>query len=87
VQDQLLDPLAFSRATAVVTNMQAEWDQDAALTPLGQLPFFVDILKTSGLFDAFVSDCPLRYQSPNAPKRHDVLGTTMRQRGTHQGDR
>ena len=45
--------------------------------PFGQLPFFVDFLKTSGLFDAFVSDCPLRYQSPNAPKRHDVLGTTM----------
>ena len=47
------------------------------MTPLGQLPFFVDFLKTSGLFDAFVSDCPLRYQSPNAPERRDVLGTTM----------
>jgi hypothetical protein len=35
-----------------------EWDQDAAMTPLGQLPFFIDFLKASGLFDAFVSDCP-----------------------------
>jgi len=47
------------------------------MTPLGQLPFFIDFLKTSRLFDALVSDCPLRYQSPNAPKRRDVLGTTM----------
>jgi hypothetical protein len=58
-------------------SVRVEWDQDAAMTPLGQLPFFVDFLKTSGLFDAFVPDCPLRYQSPNAPKRRDVLGTTM----------
>ena len=44
---------------------------------LGQLPFFVDFLKKGGLFDAFVADCPLRYASPNAPKRRDVLGTVM----------
>ena len=47
------------------------------MTPLGQLPFFIDFLKTGGLFDAFVADCPLRYVSPNAPKTRDVLGTAM----------
>ena len=47
------------------------------MTPLGQLPFFIDYLKTAGLFDAFVADCPLRYESPNAPKKRDVLGTAM----------
>src|SRR6266545_3434178 len=57
--------------------VQVEWDAEAALTPLGQLPFFVDFLKTAGLFDAFVADCPLRYTSPNAPKKRDVLGTAM----------
>jgi hypothetical protein len=57
--------------------VHVEWDQEAATTPLGQLPFFVDFLKKSGLFDAFVADCPLRYASPNAPKKRDVLGTTM----------
>jgi hypothetical protein len=57
--------------------IRVEWDQEAALTPLGQLPFFIDFLKTSGLFDAFVADCPLRYASPNAPKKRDVLGTAM----------
>jgi len=54
-----------------------EWDTEAALTPLGQLPFFIDFLKAAGLFDAFVADCPLRYTSPNAPKKRDVLGTAM----------
>ena len=49
-----------------------EWDTEAALTPLGQLPFFIDFLKAAGLFDAFVADCPLRYTSPNAPKKRGV---------------
>jgi len=57
--------------------VRVEWDHEAALTPLGQLPFFIHFLKTSGLFDALVADCPLRYRSPNAPAKRDVLGTTM----------
>ena len=57
--------------------VHVEWDTGAALTPLGQLPFFIDFLKAAGLFDAFVADCPLRYTSPNAPKKRDVLRTTM----------
>ncbi len=47
------------------------------MTPLGQLPFFIHFLKATGLFDAFVVDCPLRYGSPNAPKKRDILGTAM----------
>src|SRR5271154_4174211 len=57
--------------------VRVEWDREAALTPLGQLPFFIDFLKTAGLFEAFVADCPLRYTSPNAPQNRDVLGTAM----------
>jgi DDE family transposase len=57
--------------------IRVEWDHDAAMTPLGQLPFFIDFLKTAGLFDALVADCPLRYVSPNAPGKRDVLGTAM----------
>src|SRR5271166_323744 len=57
--------------------VRVEWDHEAAMTPLGQLPFFIDFLKTAGLFDALVADCPLRYLSPNAPRRRDVLGTVM----------
>jgi hypothetical protein len=58
-------------------NVHVEWDPSASMTPLGQLPFFIEYLKVSGLFDAFVADCPLHYTSPNAPKKRDVLGTVM----------
>ena len=57
--------------------IHVEWDPDAAVTPLGQLPFFIEFLKVSGLFDAFVQECPLSYNSPNAPKKRNVLGTLM----------
>ena len=58
-------------------SVRVEFDHEAAFTPLGQLPFFIDFLKTVGLFEAFVADCPLRYTSPNAPKKRNVLGTAM----------
>jgi hypothetical protein len=53
-------------------SVHIEWDRETA--PLGQLPFFIDFLKTAGLFDAPVADRPLLYRSPTAPKKHDVLG-------------
>ncbi len=53
------------------------WDDSAAVTALGQMPVFVDFLKTSGLWDDLVADCPLRYTSPNAPSQVDVLGTLL----------
>src|SRR5271154_179172 len=58
-------------------SVRVEWDHQATFTPLGQLPFFIDFLKTAGLFEGFVADCPLNYTSPNAPQRRDVLGTAM----------
>jgi hypothetical protein len=57
--------------------IRVEWDHGAPMTPHGQLAFFVHYLKTSGVFDALVADCPLRYVSPNAPRKRDVLGTAM----------
>jgi hypothetical protein len=53
------------------------WDPDAAVTPLGQLPFFIEFLKQADLFEAWVADCPLRYTSPNAPPARDLLGTVL----------
>jgi len=44
-----------------------EWDNSAAVTPLGQLPFFIEYLKQGGLFEGWVADCPLYYASSNAP--------------------
>jgi Transposase DDE domain group 1 len=57
--------------------VHVEWDEAARVTPLGQLPFFIEFLKQGGLFDGFVADCPLHYTSPNAPKKRDVLGTVL----------
>jgi len=57
--------------------IHVEWDNSATVTPLGQLPFFVEYLKQGGLFDGFVADCPLHYTSPNAPDKRDVLGTVL----------
>ena len=57
--------------------IHVEWDNSAPLTPLGQLPFFIEFLKQGALFDNWVADCPLEYASPNAPQKRDVLGTVM----------
>ena len=47
------------------------------MTPLGQLPFFIEYLKQGGLFDGWVAGCPLSLTSPNAPSKRDILGTVM----------
>lgn len=55
--------------------VHVQWDREAAVTPLGQLPFFIDFLKTAELFAPWVEDCPLAYRSNHAPEKRDVLGT------------
>ena len=57
--------------------VQVAWDPDAAVTPLGQMAFFIAFLKAPGLFDNLVAACPLHYTSPNAPTRRDVPGTLL----------
>jgi hypothetical protein len=57
--------------------VHVEWDEAPAVTPLGQLPFFIEYLKQGGLFDSWVADCPLHFTSPNAPTKRDVLGTVL----------
>ena len=51
-----------------------EWDPQAQVTTLGQLAFFIQYLKMGHRFMPWVDDCPLRYTSPNAPKKINVLG-------------
>lgn len=57
--------------------VQVEWDDQAPVTPIGQLVFFTQFLKTCNLFEPWVKDCPLEYKSPNAPSKEDVLGTLL----------
>ncbi len=53
------------------------WDQRAAATPLGQMPYFIEFLHLSGVWQRWLGDCPLSYTSPNAPSKADVLGTWL----------
>lgn len=57
--------------------VHVEWDPAAAVTPMGQMAFFIHFLKTGGVYEPWVSDCPLHYTSPNAPDKRDVLGTVL----------
>ena len=57
--------------------IHVEWDPAAAVTPIGQLPFFIQFLKVGGLFDQWVEQSPLRYKSNNAPQKRDVLGSFL----------
>ena len=57
--------------------MHVRWDSGAAATPHGQLVFFAEFLAATGVFERWVSACPLEYRSGNAPDKRDVLGTLM----------
>lgn len=57
--------------------VHVEWDPQSAVTPLGQLPFFIEFLKLGNLLDPWIDDCPLDLVSPNAPSKRDVLGTLL----------
>lgn len=77
-------PAAGIQPAGVVTGVdtfagkiQVKWVPEAAVSSLGLMPFFIEFLKTSGRFDAWVEECPLQYTSPNAPRKRDVLGTIL----------
>src|SRR5665213_3308432 len=57
--------------------IQVKWMPEAAVSAFGQMAFFIEFLKASGLFEAWVEDLSLHYTSPNAPKKRDVLGTLL----------
>jgi hypothetical protein len=57
--------------------MHVRWDSGAAATPHGQLVYFAQFLAATGVFERWVSACPLVYSSGNAPDKRDVLGTLM----------
>jgi hypothetical protein len=46
-----------------------EWNPQAQVTPLGQLPFLIQYLKMGHLFGPWVDKCALTYTSNNAPKK------------------
>ncbi|HXJ76149.1 MAG TPA: transposase, partial [Candidatus Dormibacteraeota bacterium] len=78
-EQPLVEPLAVGPVPVdtYAGRIDVEWDPHAAVTPLGQLPFFIEYLKQAGLFDGWVAGCPIRYTSPNAPSKRDLLGTVL----------
>ena len=44
---------------------------------MGGLAYFVQYLQATGLFASFVRDCPLSYESNNAPATLDILGVVV----------
>jgi hypothetical protein len=56
---------------------QVLWDEEAPLTPMGQLVFFAQFLKANELFTRLCADAPFKYKSNNAPETADVLGTLL----------
>ena len=56
---------------------QVRWDDGGSATAMGQLAFFAEFLEVSGLFERWVTECPMAYTSPNAPEARDVLGTWL----------
>ena len=76
IENTQLNPLSESiEVDTYAGKVEVEWDQNAAVTPIGQLPFFIQFLKLGGRFDPWVENCPLDYKSNNASKTIDVLGS------------
>ena len=57
--------------------IQVRWEEDAGVRMYGPLTYFIEFLKVSGVWERFVEECPLRYTSPNAPAKNEILGTIL----------
>lgn len=72
--------LTVSQASGLDTfagKVFVRWDPDANVTGFGPAAYFIEFLKTNGLWERWVEECPLHYTSPNAPPKQDILGTLM----------
>ena len=48
--------------------LHVKFDHTGSATMLGQLPFFIEFLQTSGLYERWIKSAPLTYSSPNTPR-------------------
>ena len=74
------EALTISEPTALDTfggKVFIRWDPAANVTGFGPAAYFIEFLKTNGLWERWVADCPLHYTSPNAPPKQDILGTVI----------
>lgn len=55
-----------SRFLAGLSRLRVEWsNENGRATGMGGLAYFVEFLQTTGLFESFVQECPLSYESNN----------------------
>ena len=67
-EDEIVGNLPDETVTSIDTfagKVHVKWSPEAAVSSLGLMPYFIEYLKTSGLFDKWVDDCPLNYTSLN----------------------
>lgn len=57
--------------------IEVGWEEDAGVSMHGGLAFFIEFLKVSGVWEKFVEERPLKYVSPNAPSKSEILGTIL----------
>jgi hypothetical protein len=82
-QEPILKPINQALAEAITCldtpggRLQVRWDAGAAVTPFGQMAYFIEFFNLTGLLDGWIADCPLTYLSPNAPTKRDLLGTWL----------
>jgi hypothetical protein len=69
--------LSCAGVQTVPGRVQVRWESERAVTPMGQLAYFIEFLTLTGLWSRWMEGCPLVYASPNAPGKADVLGTWM----------
>ena len=53
------------------------WDPNQAVTAQGQLAFFSEFLKRTGILEDFIKDCPINYESNNASTNEEVIGMLL----------
>lgn len=53
------------------------WDRDSRVSANGGMVHFAQFLETAKVFDAWVADCPLSYESNRAHDVRDILGTWL----------
>ena len=68
---------ALTWVAKVGGRIQVRWNDEAAVTPFGQMAFFIEFLNLTGLLQDWIDDRPLAYLSPNAPTERDLLGTWL----------
>lgn len=87
-EDQMKAEMAKNRVSDAVAedlktvatpggNYEVRWNSQAAVTPFGQMAFFIEFLNLSGVLESWINECPLTYLSPNAPTKRDLLGTWL----------